>query len=629
MNLQHAIDLQDITLTNFVLLQAEWPATKGYEFVEALKTPHVIVHRSDPDDYYYLFSRQEVLHLLSQSPGASSIRTALDLHESGATPVLEGTSNAESAPERCIVLVDGRLIGFVDVSIPPSLGTKRGVGNSTGTENGTAVAVEPVQRSLVAEFPQQVGLEETVSLLVSLSAITPTESSLPITLPLGTSVDIIVQTRRGFVLEGRGERSLLITDAQETLPLQFKLRGTTLGPGQIRVLALHDGIALGAMTLTPTVIEASAALPVAASHWHEQALAPVSIRSPDLSLLIEQIQVDGRPGYILWIHATNPALALNSKKFGPIVFRADPGSYFQEFYKDIDGYALATPTDKANTAQRLADKGTYLFGELFPPEVQNLLWDLRNQITSVLVQSEEPWIPWELCKLSGKEDGRIVAGPFLCEAFSVTRWIPGVGLKPTLKLQNMAVVVPSDSGLPLAGTERDYLLSLAQGSRKVTRIPARFPDVHSALSSGTYDGWHFSGHGGSRSPDPNRSTIYLEDRDPFTPENLTGDVLNLGITRPLVFLNACQIGRSGMSLTDIGGWAKQFLSAGAGAFIGAYWSVYDQPACDFAREVYNRLLAGLPMGKAVQEARLAIKAAGDPTWLAYTVFADPFATVQL
>ena len=83
-----------------------------------------------------------------------------------------------------------------------------------------------------------------------------------------------------------------------------------------------------------------------------------------------------------------------------------------------------------------------------------------------------------------------------------------------------------------------------------------------------------------------------------------------------------------MSLTDIGGWARQFLRAGAGAFIGAYWSIYDQPTSDFAKEVYKRLLSGIPIGRTVQQARTAMKLAGDPTWLAYTVFADPLATVQ-
>src|SRR5439155_2195025 len=138
--------------------------------------------------------------------------------------------------------------------------------------------------------------------------------------------------------------------------------------------------------------------------------------------------------------------------------------------------------------------------------------------------------------------------------------------------------------------ERDYMMSLAVAGRHVTRVPARYLDVHSALASGEYDCWHFTGHGGYRSPDPNRSAMYLESMEPFTPEDISGVVTNLGEAQPLIFLNACQIGQGGMSLTDIGGWAKQFLFAGAGAFIGAYWSVYDQSACDFTRELYSRLL---------------------------------------
>jgi len=122
--------------------------------------------------------------------------------------------------------------------------------------------------------------------------------------------------------------------------------------------------------------------------------------------------------------------------------------------------------------------------------------------------------------------------------------------------------------------------------------------------------------------------MLLENREELTPEDLSGEVGNLGLARPLVFLNACQIGRGALSLTDIGGWAAQFLRAGAAAFIGAYWSVYDQAAHDFAQAFYGRLLAGLPIGQAAQEARTAIKPLGDPTWLAYTVFAHPLATVQ-
>jgi CHAT domain-containing protein len=171
------------------------------------------------------------------------------------------------------------------------------------------------------------------------------------------------------------------------------------------------------------------------------------------------------------------------------------------------------------------------------------------------------------------------------------------------------------------------MLSLAKDGREVKRIPATFLDVKEALSKGEYDGWHFTGHGGFRGPDPNRSAMLLENREEMTPEDLSDEASNLGLARPLVFLNACQIGRGAMSLTDIGGWAAQILRAGAGAFIGAYWSIYDQAAKDFAQAFYSRLLSGMEIGTAAKEARQSIKPLGDPTWLAYTVFADPLARV--
>jgi hypothetical protein len=134
--------------------------------------------------------------------------------------------------------------------------------------------------------------------------------------------------------------------------------------------------------------------------------------------------------------------------------------------------------------------------------------------------------------------------------------------KPTLKLKNLALVVPADSGLAFAASERVYLLSLANGGRQVRRIPATFVDERATLASGVYDGWHFSGHGGFRGSDTNWSRMYLENQETLTPKDLSGLVSNLGRAKPVVFFNACQIGRSAMSLTDIGGWARQFLHAG-------------------------------------------------------------------
>jgi CHAT domain-containing protein len=183
--------------------------------------------------------------------------------------------------------------------------------------------------------------------------------------------------------------------------------------------------------------------------------------------------------------------------------------------------------------------------------------------------------------------------------------------------------------LPGAVAERDYVLSLADSHRYVTQIPATFTDVVKAFSDGVYDAWHFSGHGIDEQQDPDRSAILLEGRERYTPIDLSGRSLNLGIPHPLVFLNACQTGRGGFSLTGMGGWASAFVNAGAAGFIGTYWSVADTPALNFARELYGRLLSDdrPPIGQAVKEARETISASGDPTWLAYTVFADPLATV--
>ena len=48
----------------------------------------------------------------------------------------------------------------------------------------------------------------------------------------------------------------------------------------------------------------------------------------------------------------------------------------------------------------------------------------------------------------------------------MTRWFPGIGRRPALRLTRMALVVPGNSGLPFAQQERDYLRSLATDQRR-------------------------------------------------------------------------------------------------------------------------------------------------------------------
>ena len=43
--------------------------------------------------------------------------------------------------------------------------------------------------------------------------------------------------------------------------------------------------------------------------------------------------------------------------------------------------------------------------------------------------------------------------------------------------------------------------------------------VRSALRSGEYDCWHFTGHGSYNSPDPNRATIHLANKEKLYPDD--------------------------------------------------------------------------------------------------------------
>jgi CHAT domain-containing protein len=99
-------------------------------------------------------------------------------------------------------------------------------------------------------------------------------------------------------------------------------------------------------------------------------------------------------------------------------------------------------------------------------------------------------------------------------------------------------------------------------------------------------------------------------------------------SRPIVFLNACQAGQAGRTLTGTGGMADAFIRRGAGLFVGTLWSIGDGTALTFADTFYDRLKAGATVSQATRAAREAAKKADEPTWLAYTVYGHPYARLQ-
>jgi CHAT domain-containing protein len=94
-------------------------------------------------------------------------------------------------------------------------------------------------------------------------------------------------------------------------------------------------------------------------------------------------------------------------------------------------------------------------------------------------------------------------------------------------------------------------------------------------------------------------------------------------------MNACRSAGQAPLYTGLHGWARVFLRAGAGAFVGTQWVVGDGAAKVFAEEFYRSLLDGSDLGESLRCARAATQEApGDPTWLAYTLYGDPAAHLQ-
>ena len=273
-----------------------------------------------------------------------------------------------------------------------------------------------------------------------------------------------------------------------------------------------------------------------------------------------------------------------------------------------------------------------------------------GELDSILVHSDEPFLPWEVVFLDDPaEPAASGKGVFFGE-LGLCRWL--FGAVPVCEIQvrpgRARYVIPHypDPAMRLENAEQveQPMLEAALGAIAVKPMHAEVLDL--LRKKGSFDVLHFACHGQADPQQIDSAGLMLEGEVVNTPRgqqwnkevlqastveqvaNLRGDDGN----RPLVVVNACQTGRLGYSLTGLGGFATAFLgtregtgdSRGrAGAFVGALWSVGDDPASGFVAELYAQLKAGKTMAQATRAARKVAGQAGEGTWLAYTVYAHP------
>lgn len=151
------------------------------------------------------------------------------------------------------------------------------------------------------------------------------------------------------------------------------------------------------------------------------------------------------------------------------------------------------------------------------------------------------------------------------------------------------------------------------------------------LAFEAFDVIHYAGHASFNREDPDLSGLLLHDQEVFFAQKIR----RLLEGRPLVFINACESGRTanedepqcvGQYLgKPAEGLASAFLYGGALACIGSLWPIFDKSAEQFAVRFYNHILEGHVVGEAMRLARIATKEKfpNDITWASFVLYGDP------
>ena len=504
-----------------------------------------------------------------------------------------------------------------------------------------------VERYTDVDFPEQVRLDQPrVPLTVNLTQ-KPMEWSrvterIEVELPTGEPEEVLVIVRaEDFeAVDGRTMDSLTVYPDRDSDPVVFFLRPLSTGDKRIVLDFYHRDRNVGSVSFTTRVVEAEATVAARSVSVESAAvrLSPPDAQPPDLELRITLS--DDQRTLSFMLHSVHGDVGYHFTPAGSVRLDSPPREHLGYLFDELSILARKRLEERSELEQeqirsRLESIGQNLYRDLFSPELKQAYRQFRDNpsVRSILITSDEPWIPWEMVKPYDDSDlENIIDDEFLCERFRVSRWLAGNGLPDAVQVASATLVVP-ESGLEYVKQEEEYFQELGQRLPIEVRAPflRRVSEVSRLLEQGEVNLWHFACHGNFNSERPDESAVELADGE-FRPSDIVGrKATGVKLSRPLVFLNACHTSQLGFALTGLGGWAERFVSAGASAFIGSAWEVHDELAAEFAVKFYDELWSGTSLGEAFHRARLHIKQLDEtnPTWLAYTLYGDPMGKARV
>jgi hypothetical protein len=503
-------------------------------------------------------------------------------------------------------------------------------------------------------MPPEVRVGQTASVRVEISAhaLAPARGRASKEGKLGDAFDpskpltVQVMARANLEVSGADRVEDVKAPGPKDLPVElfFDVKGVSAGDGELWVMVRQGPPPLLTLTLAPEVVGAGApeaeteapARPRVRAESDVPATVPAPWLLPTLAVNERRTQ-DG----VVYEYDLDLLEDGRYRSSSPPI-QGDRDAYVNSIYSYLEDTWLETKDDLEKFRSEVRAYGGELFDQLFPKELQQRLWQHRARLKNIRILSTEPFIPWELVHLKSP-GGRLPRETIYLAQMGLVRWLfdkPGPPTQLRVRDGRAWYVTPNypdpDYVLEEPAKEAAFLEKMFAAKP----VPASTAPVMALLTKrGKVDLFHFAGHGTATGGSVEDAAILLEGRyDPnaaaqqaYVRDDLTarrieqeaelarpGDPI-----RPLVVLNACQVGRPGLQLSSIGGFAEAFIHAGAGAFVSSLWSVGDEPAASFTTELYRRLRAGDAIAKASVAAREKARAAGDATWLAYVVYAHP------
>lgn len=509
---------------------------------------------------------------------------------------------------------------------------------SAPISNWKEEAVEHSMRYPLLDCPDQVQLNRRFSLFVRLLRDEPTPGTLGMFIvidqdnqsPSDPSITVVLSAD-GFDIEGLNSTQIPVDQTQNSEG-HFFLIPRNLGEHEIKAYFYQFGRNIGMVSRIVVVTEKPEKVVVKQpdSLVELQAnYAPPMTPPPDLDLTIELVNQSSENNLLRFcLHTDRNDLGYYHTRFGEVTLRGSPQAKMESLFEEMSQMAGHTETD---AEQRMRSIGMCLWDDLIPTELKDEYWRFKEMVGSMIINSDEPWIPWEIVKpYRYNEDNEREEDPFWCQQFALSRWLSGQRPIDELPKGLARPVAPKVIDLNKVKEEVAFieqLNSLDPGFRGQTSINSR-KQLLDLMERDSFSILHFATHGDFDRKDPNNSPILLSDGR-LRPSDIQVRFGGRGgrRPRPLIFINACKGAQMGFSLTGLGGWAKRLINqAHVGVFAGAMWEVDDALALEFAKCFYTSLLQDKQtFAESFRIAREKVRAI-DPsssTWLAYVLYAYP------